>query len=139
MKEQESIRTYEAPMPEMPQGTIPIRGGLQVVRETDPGNLENPLPYDHISVEQGKRAYEYFCSICHGPKADGNGTVGQSFYPLPTDLRDEYIQEQSDPELFYTITFGIGRHPPLGYTVARKDRWAIVHFIRFLGKNSEEK
>ncbi len=139
MREQESIRTYETPMPEMPEETIPIRGGLQVAREIDLEDLQNPLPYDRASIDQGEGAYGYFCIMCHGAKGEGNGTVGQSFYPLPTNLKSEYVEVQSDGELFYSITFGIGRHPPLGYTVAEKDRWAIVHYIRFLGKNSEEK
>ncbi len=138
MSDQESVRTYETSMPEMVQGTVPIHGGLQVIRETDLEDLENPLTYERTSVDQGKRAYGYFCIMCHGPNADGNGTVGQSFYPLPTSLKSEYIQAQSDAELYYAITFGIGRHPPLGYTAADTDRWAIVHYIRFLAKNSEE-
>jgi hypothetical protein len=136
MSEQESIRTYETSVPEMPPGTIPVRGGLQVARATDPEDLENPLPYEPASVDLGKTAYGYFCVMCHGAKADGNGTVGQSFYPLPTNLRSEYIQVQADAELFYTITFGYERHPPLGYTVASTDRWAIVHYIRFLSRGS---
>ncbi|NIO03381.1 MAG: cytochrome c [Proteobacteria bacterium] len=138
MREQESIRTYETSMPEMVQGTVPIQGGLQGLRETDLEDLKNPLAYEGASIDQGKRAYGYFCIMCHGPNADGNGTVGQSFYPLPTNLKSEYVQVQSDAELFYAITFGIGRHPPLGYTAAGRDRWAIVHYIRFLAKKSGE-
>jgi mono/diheme cytochrome c family protein len=137
MSDQESVRTYEASFPEMPQGAIPIQGGLQVWRERDPEDLTNPLPFDKASVKKGKGAYGYFCVMCHGPKADGNGTVGQSFYPLPANLREDYVQGQSDGEIFYTITFGYQRHPPLGDTAAERDRWAIVHYIRSLGRDPE--
>jgi mono/diheme cytochrome c family protein len=136
MNETESVKTYEAPMPEMPEGTIPIQGGLQVFRDIDVEEMKNPLPYDVGSVARGKRAFGYFCIMCHGPKGEGYGTVGQSFYPLPANLMEDFVQEQTDGDLFYTITFGYERHPPLGDTAAEIDRWAIVHFIRSLARES---
>ena len=130
MKDQESIRTYEAEPPEMPEGTVPISGGQAVLKASKPENLRNPLSYTPEVLEKGKTAYGYFCIMCHGPKADGEGTVGQSFAPLPTDLRTPYVQEQSDGQLFYKISFGYKRHPPLAHTVSEEDRWAIMGYIR---------
>jgi mono/diheme cytochrome c family protein len=132
MKEQESLRPYETSMPEMPEKTIPTSGGFEVLRLADPAQLENPVPVTQEVVRQGKEGYNRYCIMCHGPKAQGNGTVGQSFYPLPTNLRGPYVQEQKDGRLFLTVTFGFKRHPPLGYTVAEEDRWAIIHYIRSL-------
>ena len=134
MNEQESIRTYEKKMPEMPQGAIPVHGGLNVLRESDPEDLRNPLPHKQSSIDRGKRAYGYFCVMCHGPNGRGYGTVGQSFYPLPTNLRSADIQDQTDNEIFYSTTFGLNRMPPLGYTASKEDRWAVLHYIRSLGR-----
>ncbi|GLI36242.1 c-type cytochrome [Desulforhabdus amnigena] len=132
MKEQEALRTYKTVIPEMPEGTIPTRGGIEIARKSDPKTLQNPLILSQESVARGKTGYETYCLMCHGPNADGNGTVGQSFHPLPTDLRDPKVQAQTDGEIFYKLSFGAKRQPPLAYTIAEEDRWAIVHFIRSL-------
>ncbi len=130
MKDQESIRTYEAEPPEMPEGTIPITGGNTVLKASKPEDLHNPLSSTQEVLERGRLAYGYFCIMCHGQNLDGNGTVGQSFAPLPANLKTPYVQQQSDGQLFYRISFGYKRHPPLASTVSQEDRWAIVRYIR---------
>jgi mono/diheme cytochrome c family protein len=132
MKDQEALQTYKTEIPEMPAKTIPVTGGLNVLREANPEKLRNPVHVTQESVRRGKEDYGYYCVMCHGPKGDGNATVGQSFYPLPTDLKSSQVQKQSDGKLFYTITFGLNRHPPLGFMLTETDRWAIIHYIRSL-------
>ena len=132
MYDQESVRTFEKKMPESPPGTIPISGGVEVLSRTEPKDLKNPVSPTAAAVFQGKGAYFNFCIQCHGPKADGNGTVGQSFAPLPTNLTDPQVLEQSDGEIFFKISLGFGRHPPLASTVSEQDRWAIIHYLRAL-------
>ena len=134
MKEQESVNPYEAEMPEMPAGSIPVDGGLQALKATKPTDLRNPVPFTKKTALQGRESYGYFCVMCHGPKGDGRGTVGQSFYPLPTDLTGSYVQDQTDGELFHSTTFGANRMAALGSTVSEKDRWMIIHYIRSLVK-----
>jgi mono/diheme cytochrome c family protein len=134
MKEQESIRTYETSLPQMPRGSIPVGGGIETVRTSKPDDLRNPLPSSPASVERGKQAYGHFCIMCHGPKGDGNGTVGQSFAPLPSNLTESPVQGQSDGELFYKISLGSGRHPFLADTVSEEDRWAVIYYLRSLDK-----
>ena len=137
MKDQESVRTYEAEPPEMPEGTIPTTGGYEVLKAAKPENLSNPLPSTQEVVEKGRTGYGYFCVMCHGPEADGNGTVGQSFAPLPTDLKSPYVQKERDGVLFYRMSMGYKRHPPLADTVAEEDRWAIITYIRSLARPSK--
>jgi mono/diheme cytochrome c family protein len=130
MYDQESVRTYEKKMPDTPPGTIPISGGVEVLSRTEPKDLKNPVSPTAAAVSQGKGAYFNFCVQCHGPGADGNGTVGQSFAPLPTNLTDPQVLDQSDGELFFKISLGFGRHPALASTVSEPDRWAIIHYLR---------
>jgi mono/diheme cytochrome c family protein len=134
MREQESIRTYEAQPPEMPEKTIPVTGGVEELRIADPKRISNPLAPSPEVIERGRKNYDYFCVVCHGEKGDGNGTVGQSFAPLPTDLRSTYVQNQKDGSLFYRIIFGFKRHPPLYATIDYEGGWAVVHYIRSLGR-----
>jgi len=136
MYDQEDIKTYGAQIPEMPQETIPIGGGIQILKTSDSKNLKNPLTYGKKSVDRGNKTYFFFCVQCHGPNADGNGTVGQSFAPLPANLAGQVVQGQSDGELFYKISLGYRRHPPLATTISEEDRWAVVNYLRSLGKKS---
>jgi mono/diheme cytochrome c family protein len=120
----------------MPPGSIPTGDSITMLRETKPENLHNPVSISETSVIAGKTCYDYYCIMCHGKNADGNGTVGQSFYPLPANLSSPYVQQQSDGQLFYTISLGFKRHPPLAYTIAEADRWQIINYIRSLSEIS---
>jgi len=132
MKDQEAVQTYKAELPQMPENTVPTTGGIQVIKESSPDNLHNPLLQTQEVLDRGKDGYGNYCIMCHGSKFDGNGTVGQSFYPLPTNLRSLFVQSQSDGRLFSSITFGLRRHPGLGFMISETDRWAIVHYVRSL-------
>jgi mono/diheme cytochrome c family protein len=132
MREDEAVQTFKTRMPIMPARTIPGAGGIELLRQSDPNRLSNPVPNTPESIAEGKRRYFYYCVQCHGPAADGNGTVGQSFAPLPTDLGSAEVQQQSDGMLFAKMSLGYLRHPPLWYTVAEEHRWALVNYIRGL-------
>lgn len=132
MRDQESVRTYKKRMPEMDQRTIPIDGGFQVLALADPRTLTNPVPPTASSLDRGRRAYGYFCIHCHGPRADGMGTVGQSFFPLPADLASARVQSLGDGELYVRIRLGYKRHPQLFATVSEGDTWALVIYLRSL-------
>jgi hypothetical protein len=132
MYEDDAIHTYQTVMPEMPKRTTPIGGGIQILRMAKPDELLNPVAFGRESVQRGREAYGYYCIQCHGPNVDGRGTVGQSFAPLPANLKDPNVQDQSDGSLFYRISLGFNRHPPLWDTVAEHDRWAVVNYIRSL-------
>jgi mono/diheme cytochrome c family protein len=132
MRDQASVRTYKKEMPAMDQRTVPVRDGFQSLLSADPKKLTNPLPLTPQAVKTGQTAYGYFCVQCHGPKADGAGTVGQSFFPLPADLKSAAVRAQSDGELYAKIRLGFNRHPRLYTTIAEQDTWAVVDYVRSL-------
>lgn len=139
MKDDEALQTFEAPLPEMPKRAIPVSGGIEVLRQSIPDEIKNPVAMSVESVERGKERYGFYCVQCHGPKADGFGTVGQSFAPLPTDLTGSYVQDQTDGSLFYKISLGFNRHPPLAATIAVENRWAIINYLRSLAAEYQDK
>lgn len=134
MRDDEAVNTYQISFPVMPKGTIPQGGGLETLRKSNPKQLINPWPMTPAISAQGRQSYLYYCLPCHGPGLDGKATVGQSFYPLPTYLLDPKVQAQTDGELFYKISLGNKRQPPLYATVAAEDRWAVIHYLRALAK-----
>ncbi len=138
MRDQESVRTYKKEMPEMDPRTIPVRNGFQTLTTADPATLQNPAPSTSQSVNQGMQAYAFYCIQCHGPRTEGFGTVGQSFAPLPTDLRSPSVQSQSDGELYAKIRLGFKRHPRLYTTISDADTWAVINYLRTLGSSDSK-
>jgi mono/diheme cytochrome c family protein len=134
MTKDEAIHTYEIRQPVMPEGTMPISGGYALLRQTKPEKLVNPIAHNLKTVRAGQVRYNWYCIQCHGPNADGNGTVGQSFVPLPFALRSPGVQSKSDGEIFRFVMFGHKKMPPLITTVTDKEAWCIINYIRWLGK-----
>ncbi len=139
MRDQESVRTYKKEMPEMDPRTIPVRNAFQTLKTADPAALQNPFPTTTRSINQGMQAYGFYCIPCHGPRTEGFGTVGQSFAPLPTNLRSAGVQSQSDGELYAKIRLGFNRHPRLYTTIPDTDTWAIINYLRALGSTDSKK
>ena len=143
MWETDAIRPYEAPIPYSEPGRVPWGGGEMQWREAHPLRLSSPLtadPQDSI-IEEGRRQYMHYCSHCHGAAHDGNATVGQSFAPLPGDLRSEKVQQMPQGLIFHEISYGIpgGRQPPLATTISAKNRWRIVAYVKSLGLRSTKR
>jgi len=137
MWETPAIWPHERPVPAMAQGVVPFSGGEAMLRAGLKEGLIIP-PYVNVTdeiVASGKRLYSYYCIHCHGKFFDGKGTVGQSFSPLPTDIRSPEVQQMTATELFKNLSYGTpnGRQPALATTIAPEDRWHLVSFIQSLG------
>jgi mono/diheme cytochrome c family protein len=138
MRDDEAVQAYNQEFPIMPKKTIPVDGGIWIEREANPMELINPLAPNSQTIARGGEWYRFYCVQCHGPKLDGNGTVGQSFAPLPANLTGSRAQDQSDGEIFYKIRFGFNRHPPLYATVTNDETWAIVRYVRSMRADNSE-
>ena len=143
MWETPAVRPHEEPILIMEAGIVPFHGGEENYRVTPAEALTSPLgkgsPED---IEKGKKGYFTYCAQCHGKYHDGNGTVGQSFHPLPTDLRSAKVQDTIEGTLFKEISYGNpdGRQPALATTIAIERRWQIIAYVKSLGiRNLSEK
>ncbi|MFZ2448190.1 MAG: cytochrome c [Syntrophobacteraceae bacterium] len=136
MRDDEAIQAYNREFPKMPRQTIPIGGGIWVERDANPAELVNDLPPTPEIIALGAERYGFYCVMCHGARADGNGTVGQSFAPLPANLTAPQVREQDDGQIFYKIRFGFNRHPPLYSTATDRETWAIIRYVRSLANRT---
>jgi mono/diheme cytochrome c family protein len=136
MWETPAVRPHEQRLLIMEPGVIPFGGGEAEYRNAKAEELISPLKNDDPKVvESGKFLYFTYCAQCHGKYHDGNGTVGQSFSPLPSDLQSDKVQSLSQGVLFKEISYGVpdGRQPPLATTIEIMDRWRIIAYIKSLG------
>jgi len=132
-----AIRPYEQPLLVMEPGLVPVTGGETQWRLTAARDLVSPLagaPAAEV-IASGKTLYDRYCQQCHGRAFDGQGTVGQSFAPLPSDLRSAKVQALIPGALFKEISYGVpdGRQPALATTIDPSDRWRIIAFVKSLG------
>ena len=133
-----AIRPYEKPLLVMKSGVVPVSGGEALYRTADPLTLLSPFDgHSPEVIAEGQKAYFTYCQQCHGVNLDGQGTVGQSFVPLPTDLRIPRVQQMADGLMFKEISYGVdrpgARQPALATTIFPDDRWKVIHYVKSLG------
>lgn len=136
MWETPAVKPHEDPIPVMAPGVVPHIGGEALMRVAHGAAAAVPPDLDNVyAVNGGEKAYFKFCVHCHGKHHDGNATVGQSFQPLPGDLRSARIQSMDAGKIFREISYGIpgGRQPALASTISVHDRWRIVAYVKSLG------
>jgi len=136
MRETPAVRPQEDPLLNMQAGIVPVNGGEAIYRAAPGVDLKSPFDASQpFVITRGKAVYLTYCAQCHGYNYDGKGTVGQSFQPLPTDLRSPEVQTKPEGELFKTVSYGIPgkRQPALQTTVTIDDRWHVIVFVKSLG------
>ena len=136
MWETPAVRPHEQPMLIMEPGVVPFGGGEAEYRNAKAEDLISPFKSDDSKVvASGKSLYFTYCAQCHGKYHDGNGTVGQSFHPLPGDLQSDKVQSLPQGTLFKEISYGVpnGRQPALATTIEIMERWRIIAYVKSLG------
>jgi hypothetical protein len=136
MRETPAVRPLEEPVLIEEADLVPISGGEAIYRVSAGIDINSPINMTEPSIiSRGKAVYLTYCAQCHGYNHDGKGTVGQSFAPLPTDLRSAKVQSSPPGELFKSVSYGIpdGRQPPLHATITIEDRWKVIAFVKSLG------
>ena len=136
MRETPAVRPLEEPVLIEEAGLVPISGGEAIYRVSAGIDINSPINMaEPAIISRGKAVYLTYCAQCHGYNHDGKGTVGQSFAPLPTDLRNAKVQSSPSGELFKSVSYGIpdGRQPPLHATITIEDRWKVIAFVKSLG------
>lgn len=136
MWETPAVKPHEAPLLIMDEQAVPLSDAEVRYRMADGKEILSPVAADDPeTLKAGETGYLAYCAQCHGKYHDGNGTVGQSFEPLPTDLRSEKVQARADGEIFKILSYGVvdGRQPALATTIAIPERWTIIAYIKSLG------
>jgi hypothetical protein len=135
MRETPAVKPYEEPLLTNEAGLVPVNGGEAIYRVSAGTDIQSLIDMAQpATIARGKAVYLIYCAQCHGHNHDGNGTVGQSFQPLPTDLRSAKVQNSPAGELFKTVSYGIpgGRQPALQTTITIDDRWRVVAYVKSL-------
>jgi mono/diheme cytochrome c family protein len=128
MRVEPKILPYQAVFPALPEGIVPVvwnqTPNLAVTR--------NPVS-DTVQTRQiGQAYYRDYCAFCHGKAGHGDGPVGRSYVPTPTDLTGPAIQGLSDSALYRGMLTGVGHTPVLDYVIDPNVPWYVIHYMRTL-------
>lgn len=152
------IRPYEtAGVPRYtPEGSVPVGGGEPdwsaewiSGKTTTADRLRNPLTTG-ADVHQpgpsvpriprelaaaGDTLYQNFCSVCHGPGGNADGTISR--HVAAPSLLTSRARGYSDGYIYSIIRYGRGVMPRYGDKVpVPAERWAIVSHVRRLQAES---
>lgn len=115
-----------------PEGTIPIGRAPYQVAQTDTLSamaLVNPLPATKQVLEIGKKYFEIYCTVCHGPRGAGDGPIIPKM-PPPPPLYSAKVNGWSDGRIYHLISWGQGNMPSYSSSIDQSTRWAIIHYLR---------
>lgn len=123
------------------KGTV-AQGFMPYLYNEDPDgasqNLMNPFPADEENITLGKRKYLTYCSPCHGDLAKGDSRLKGQFPNGPT-LHSDKIKDWTDGRIYHVISEGQNVMPGYKKTVTKKERWAIVNYVRTLQRALDAK
>ncbi len=107
--------------------------------QSDPKEvLSNPLLPTKKVLELGQEKFLTFCSPCHGNYGDGNSRLMGQFPPGPT-LHSSTVINYSDGRIYNIITNGMTPMPSYARQISKRERWAIINYIRVLQRAQNPK
>jgi len=133
MFDQPNIRPFQARMPIIPKGSVPVTDAYEPIpTEQQAHQLANPLPKTPQNYARGKVYYGYYCAFCHGESGAGDGPVGYSYVPVPSDLRTKKVKSLSEGQLLRAMLIGAGHEPVLKKVIPADYRWYLELYTRTL-------
>jgi len=91
-----------------------------------------PMPVTLDVIDRGHQRFDIYCSECHGRVGDGNGMIPSRGFRRPPSFHTEALRTARTGHFFDVMTNGFGAMPPYATMIPKRDRWAIVAYIRAL-------
>ncbi len=126
-------KTLQAP-PDgtVPRGFLPYHYGTTLQEAERAGReLTNPFPTSTEVLARGKKVYETFCLVCHGPEGKGDGPLIPKF-PNPPSFTSKAIREYPEGRIYHVITRGFGLMASYASQIRPEDRWKVVRYVQTL-------
>jgi mono/diheme cytochrome c family protein len=122
------------------RGRMPFRYGPGPDQAARAGaELANPFqPDDVAALEEGRRLYATYCTVCHDPAGDGRGPVVLRGMLPPPSLHAARATAMPDGELFHVLTRGQGNMASYAAQMSPEERWKVVLHVRRMQMESAE-
>ena len=93
------------------------------------------LQIDAANMARGRERYSISCEPCHGAAGDGQGITSKYGVNGAANYHVDRLRQETDGQLFDTISHGKGQMLGYAYNIAIDDRWRIVMYLRALQRS----
>jgi putative copper resistance protein D len=96
--------------------------------------LRNPVPFQATVVQRGEALFQTHCVVCHGPGGRGDGPAAAGLNPKPADLTAAHVDDHTDGDIFWWLTYGIAgtAMPSFEHALSDSERWELIRYVRSL-------
>ena len=132
-------KTMQAPaVGSIPRGFTPYHyGNTPEEAERAGRELINPVALTPEVLVRGKKVYETFCLVCHGPEGKGDGPLIPKF-PNPPSYTSKNVRDYPAGRLFHIITRGSGMMASYASQISPDERWKLVYYVQSLQQPKPE-
>lgn len=99
-------------------------------------SFANPVPDDPKSLAYGQQLFTENCTSCHGDQGKGDGKMADIYLPKPANLSRQDLVNESDGQLYWTISMAPLGMPPFATRMSGIDRFTLVKHLRKLQKDA---
>ena len=112
-----------------------IIGAAAVSIDAYPTTYRRPsIPYQAISIANGKNLYRENCAVCHGDAGYGDGPAAEDLNPKPANLTARHAADHTAGDLYWWLAYGVKETAMPGYkdSLTEEERWDLINFVRAL-------
>jgi mono/diheme cytochrome c family protein len=118
----------------LPASETVMRGSIPytIQQQESAKVLVNPIPRTEDVFNQGREAYNIYCSVCHGILGNGAQTLTAAYGARPSNLVSQQMIDLSDGQIYHVLMAGKNAMPSYSADLDEEERWAAVHYVRAL-------
>ena len=99
----------------------------------DAKKVKNPVTVTPEGMAEATDLFRDTCSLCHGPKGAGDGSLAKTLPQKPANFTDpKLMKDVTDGELFWKMSKGRGVMPAWEEQLSETQRWELVNYLRTL-------
>ena len=90
------------------------------------------VPYQTVSVFEGKKHFERQCTACHGSGGLGDGPAAKGLPKPPANLSEPHTALHTAGDMYWWLKHGIepSGMPGFADVLSDQDRWDVINFLR---------
>lgn len=88
--------------------------------------------FDAAGVDEGRRLFNIYCAICHGPNLDGNGPIyaNGKFAAMPANLIQGKYLTMDEGTIYAAIKYGKNAMGSYASQLDVHQRWQVIAYIK---------
>jgi mono/diheme cytochrome c family protein len=95
-------------------------------------NLKNTTPYTEDSAAKGEELYTIYCSICHGKKGAGQGTLVKREKILGVPAYNDAGRAITEGSVYHVMYYGINSMGSYASQMTEDELWMVNHYVMSL-------